>query len=94
MELNYIIGLVTVIVTLIAGELTKKYPKIDKKKVIPIQNLVIGLLVALINWIITKDFNASIAVSGLFAGGVYDLVSNLKVLSGENEFKDMGKGEE
>lgn len=83
MEISYIVGIITVLVTLIAGEITKKYPKIDKKKIIPIQNLIIGILVAIVNWIITKDFNMAIAGSGLFAGGIYDLLSNLKQLKGE-----------
>ena len=85
MDMNYIIALVTVLVTLIAGQITKKYPNIDKKKVIPIQNLIIGMIVAVIDWIITKDFNAAIAASGLFAGGVYDLVSNLSLLNKGDE---------
>lgn len=85
MELNYIIALATIIVSLIAGEITKKYPNIDKKKVIPIQNMVIGLLVAIVVWIATKDFNLAIAGSGLFAGGMYDLLSNFKKLKGEEE---------
>ena len=85
METSYIIGIVTVLVTLIAGELTKKYPNIDKKKVIPIQNICIGVIVATINWIVTKDFNLAIAGSGLFAGGMYDLLNNLKKMKGEEE---------
>lgn len=83
MEINYFIEIITVFVTLIAGQIVKQYPNIDKKKVIPIQNLVIGILIAVFNWIITKDFQASIAVSGLFAGGVYDLLHNLKLWKGE-----------
>ena len=83
MEVNYFIEIITVFVTLIAGQIVKQYPNIDKKKVIPIQNLVIGILIAVFNWIITKDFQTSIAVSGLFAGGVYDLVHNLKLWKGE-----------
>lgn len=83
MEISYIVGFVTVIVTLIAGQITKKKPDIDKKKIIPIQNLVIGVLVAIIYGIITKDFNTGIAGSGLFAGGVYDLISNINLLKGD-----------
>ena len=83
MEISYIVGTITVIVTLIAGEITKKYPNIDKKKIIPVQNMIIGILVAITMWIITKDFNVAIAGSGLFAGGIYDLLSNLKDLKGE-----------
>lgn len=82
MDSNYIIALITVIVSLIAGQITKKYPNIDKKKVIPIQNLVIGLIVAIATYTVTKDFNGAIATSGLLAGGIYDLVSNLKALKG------------
>lgn len=83
MEANYFIEIITVFVTLIAGQIIKQYPNIDKKRVIPIQNLAIGILIAVFNWIITKDFQTSIAVSGLFAGGVYDLVHNLKLWKGE-----------
>ena len=83
MDINYIISLITVVITLIAGEITKKYPNIDKKKVIPIQNILIGIIIAIVNWIVTKDFNLAIAGSGLFAGGMYDLLSNLKSLKGE-----------
>lgn len=85
MEMNYIIALITVIVSLIAGEITKKFPSINKKKVIPIQNLVIGSLIAIINYIITKDFSIAIATSGLLAGGTYDLLSNLTKLSDKEE---------
>ena len=84
MDSNYIIALITVIVSLIAGEVTKRCPNIDKKKIIPIQNLVIGVVVAIANYTVTKDFNAAIAASGLLAGGIYDLVSNLKLLKGGN----------
>lgn len=80
MEATYIIELVTIIVTLIAGQLIKKYPNINKKRVIPVQNLAIGLIVALVELIITKDFSLAIAVSGLFAGGVYDLLQNMKLI--------------
>ena len=84
MDTNYLIALITVIVSLIAGEVTIRCPNIDKKKIIPIQNLVIGVVVAIANYTVTKDFNAAIAASGLLAGGIYDLVSNLKLLKGGN----------
>ena len=85
MEISYIVGIITVIVTLIAGEITKKYPNIDKKKIIPVQNIIIGILVAVAYYTMTKDFNLALAGSGLFAGGIYDLLSNLKNLKGEEE---------
>lgn len=76
MELNEILTIVTFIVTLISGVITKKSPKI-KNNIIPIQNVVIGLIIAIIEWIITKDFSTAILLSGLTAGGTYDLVNNL-----------------
>ena len=76
MELTEIISLVTFAVTFVCGIVTKKCPKISNK-IIPIQNLAIGLIVAVIEWIITKDFNTAVAMSGLIAGGAYDIVHNL-----------------
>ena len=82
MELTEIISIVTFVVTLICGYVTKKCPKISNK-IIPIQNLLIGLVVAIIEWIITKDFKTAIALSGLLAGGSYDIVHNLSKMRGE-----------
>lgn len=82
MELTEIISIVTFFVTLICGVITKKHPKISNK-IIPIQNLLIGLVVAIIEWIITKDFKTAIMLSGLLAGGTYDVVHNLKKMRGE-----------
>ena len=76
MELTEIISLVTFAVTFVCGIVTTKCPKISNK-IIPIQNLAIGLIVAVIEWIITKDFNTAVAMSGLIAGGAYDIVHNL-----------------
>lgn len=76
MELNEILTIVTFIVTLISGVITKKSPKI-KNNIIPIQNVAIGLIIAIIEWVITKDFSTAILLSGLTAGGTYDLVNNL-----------------
>lgn len=76
MELNEILTIVTFVVTLISGVIAKKNPKI-KNNIIPIQNVVIGLIIAIIEWIITKDFSTAILLSGLTAGGTYDLVNNL-----------------
>ena len=77
MTLEYLISLITVIVTLVLGIVSKKSPKI-KNNLIPIQNLLIGVIVAIVEWILTKDFNTAIALSGLIAGGTYDIVHNLQ----------------
>lgn len=78
METN-IVSLVTFAVTLILGVLAKKSTFINNKT-IPIQNILIGVIVAIIEWIITKDFNTAIAFSGLVAGGTYDIFHNLEKL--------------
>lgn len=82
MSLEYIISLITILVEIILGFIAKKNPKISNK-LIPIQNLIVGILVAIVEWILTKDFNTAIALSGLIAGGTYDIVHNLRKLKGE-----------
>lgn len=77
MGLEELVSLVTIIVTLILGVVSKKSSKI-KNNLIPIQNLLIGTIVAIVEWIITKDFNSAIALSGLIAGGTYDIIHNLE----------------
>lgn len=83
MELEQIIKMVTFLVTLVMGVISKKNSALSNK-IIPIQNLAIGLIVAIIEWIITKDFSTAIALSGVFAGGIYDIIHNLeKLVRGE-----------
>lgn len=83
MELEQIITMVTFLVTLVMGVISKKNPALSNK-IIPIQNLAVGLIVAIIEWIITKDFSTAIALSGVFAGGIYDIIHNLeKLVRGE-----------
>lgn len=84
MELTEIFALVTFIVSFALGFVVKKIPQISNK-LIPIQNLAIGLIVALIEWIITKDFSVAVALSGIMAGGVYDIGNNLKKLFDKEE---------
>lgn len=79
MELEYIISLVTVFITLVLGFISKKNSNISNK-LIPIQDLLVGIIVAAIEFAITKDFKTSIALSGLIAGGTYDIVHNLNKL--------------
>lgn len=84
MDINTIMMLVTILVTYVCGLIAKKHPKFNNK-LIPVQNLLIGVIVAVINYIITKDFNASILVAGLMTGGAYDLGKNLNDLLKENK---------
>lgn len=75
--LENIIALVTIIVSFFLGKLSKKSNFI-KNELIPIQNLFVGLFVALIYYFMTKDISLAIGTAGLFAGGSYDIVHNLK----------------
>lgn len=77
MELTQIITVVTVILTWILGIFAKK-SKFISNNLIPIQNILIGLTVAIIEWVITKDFKVALALSGLLAGGAYDIFHNLE----------------
>ena len=82
MELTEILSMVTFVVTFVCGFITKKCPKISNK-IIPIQNLAIGVIIAIIEWIITKNFSTAIALSGLLAGGTYDIAHNINKMRGE-----------
>ena len=79
MDITSIVTLVTIIVNYLLGILAKKSTFINNK-LIPIQNILIGLIVAIIEWIITKDFKVAIALSGVLAGGLYDIPNNLRKL--------------
>lgn len=83
MEISTLVSLVTIIVTWVLGIVSKKYTKLNNK-LIPIQNILVGLIIALIEWIVTKDFKVAIALSGIIAGGTYDIFHNLeKLIKGE-----------
>ena len=71
-----ILSIITMFVTILFGFLSKKISWF-KNYMIPLQNLTIGVIFALVEWIITKDFNLAVAMSGLMAGGTYDLVKNI-----------------
>lgn len=83
MELTQIITVVTIIVAWVLGLIAKKVSWFNNK-MIPLQNIFVGIIVAIIEWIITKDFKVAIALSGLIAGGTYDVFHNLeKIVKGE-----------
>ena len=78
-----IIQLATIVITLIMGVISKK-SKFINNKLIPIQNVIIGAVMAVIYWIATKDFSSAITLSGIMAGGTYDIIHNLnKILKEE-----------
>lgn len=88
MELTDILTIVTIVITWLLGTIAKK-SKFIKNNLIPIQNLFIGLVIAIIEWVITKDFKVAIALSGLIAGGTYDVFHNLEKIFRKDE---VGKG--
>ena len=83
MELSTLISLVTIIVAWLLGYISKRSTWVNNR-IIPIQNILIGLIVAIVEWIVTKDFKLAIALSGIIAGGSYDVFHNLeKLIKGE-----------
>lgn len=86
MELTQLITLVTMVVTWTLGNLAKNSTFINNN-LIPVQNIIVGVVIAIIEWIITKDFSTAIALSGVLAGGTYDVFHNLKKLY--NDRKEM-----
>ena len=84
MEIEVIIAIVTMVVTMILGIISKK-SKFISNNLIPIQNIIIGLVVALVEYFITKDFSTAIAISGLVAGGTYDVIHNLNKIAENSE---------
>ena len=84
--MEYIVEVVTIVVSVLLGFVAKAHPKMNNK-LIPLQNLIIGVVMMIINYCITKNLNESIMVSGLLAGGIYDLGKNLRELMSDNEQK-------
>jgi len=84
MEISNIVAIVTFFITFILGIISKKSSFV-KNEMIPIQNLLVGSIVAVIEWIITKDFQTAIMLSGILAGGAYDIFHNLEKIVKSND---------
>ena len=84
MNVEVIITITTMLVTMMLGIISKK-SKFISNNLIPFQNIIIGLVVASVEYFITKDFSTSIAISGLVAGGTYDVIHNLNKLAENSE---------
>ena len=74
-----IMEILTILITLVLGVVSKR-SKFISNNLIPLQNIIIGVVMMLIEWIITKDIQIAIAFSGLTAGGTYDFIKNLNAL--------------
>lgn len=79
MELETILQLVTILVTLVLGVISKKSSFISNN-LIPIQNIVIGVIITIIMWIVTKDFTVAYTLCSTAAGGIYDVFNNIQKL--------------
>lgn len=78
-----IVTLLTMVLTWILGFIAKKCPYVNNNLII-IQNIVIGLVVSIFYFIVTKDFNMAITLSGLFAETGYNLIHNIEKLIRED----------
>ena len=87
MNTEIIMSLVTIVVTFILGIIAKKVSWVSDN-LIPLQNLIIGIIVSLIYYFMTKDVSINIALSGLLTGGTYDIIKNLKELINNSSNND------
>lgn len=78
MEIQDIFCITSVAVTCLLRPIIKKYPNM-KSSMEYLTNLLIGVIVAFTEWLITRDFSFAIAISGLMTGGAYDLFQNLRL---------------
>ncbi len=76
----------TMIITIICGFIATKIPWFNNK-LIPIQNLVIGITISIIYYISTGDFSHSVTAAGLLSTGVYSLTDNLTELFNQKKMK-------
>lgn len=81
---DFWVTLGTIIITIILGQVSKKFNFIAKKQ-IPIQSIFIGLFVCVVQYFITKDINTAVAVSGVMSGGLYDLGKSFYLLLKKEE---------
>lgn len=78
-NIEIIITFATMIVTWVLGALSKKSPYINNNLII-IQNILVGIISAVLYYIITKDFSMAISMSGVLAETGYNLFHNIEKL--------------
>ena len=76
--------IITAFVSYILGKIAKKNNYI-KEELIPLSNLFVGIIMAIIYYFATKNISVAIAVSGIFAGGTYDIMHNIIKLFNNNK---------
>lgn len=70
---------VSLLVSWFLGKISKNLSWFNNY-LIPVQNLLIGICMAFAEWLLTRDFKVAIAVSGITAGGIYDVLHNVNII--------------
>ena len=78
-NIETIITFVTMVITWILGSLSKKSQYINNNLIL-IQNILVGIISAVLYYIITKDFSMTITMSGVLAETGYNLFHNIEKL--------------
>ena len=78
------VTIATIVVNILLAQLSKKYTNISSK-LIPLQTMLVGIIVCLVEYIITKDINTAVMLSGIMSGGTYDLGKSVKGLFSKEE---------
>lgn len=78
-NIEMIIMFVTMVITWLLGAISKKSQYINNNLII-IQNISVGIISAVLYYIITKDFSLTIIMSGILAETGYNLFHNIEKL--------------
>lgn len=89
MNSEMIMTITTMVVSLVLSAIAAKVPWISNN-LIPIQNLIIGIILSVIYYIMTKNFSIAIASAGIIVGGTYDLIKNTKLLIDQKKTNEKG----
>lgn len=76
-NMELIISLVSMLVTWIAGKITKRYTKLSNK-VIPLQNAIIMIVCVVIYYFATGSISTVIAAGSPVATLIYDVIHNIR----------------
>lgn len=89
-NMEFIISLVSMIVTWIAGKIVKNHTNISSK-LIPLENVVIMVICVAIYYFATGDISTVIAVGSPVATLIYDILHNIREYNLEklNSFEEL-----
>ncbi len=87
--MEQIIMFATMIVTIICGYIANKVPWFNSK-LIPIQNILIGMAVAIIYYVSSGDFSYAVGMSGLMSTGIYSFTDNIEDIFVESKEESQG----